>query len=60
MLVTSFRSRGSLASAAGVGKHTVVNRSTGQERVDSFQYVDVLVRGDDGRWRSAYFVKRAN
>jgi uncharacterized protein (TIGR02246 family) len=56
MTVTSFRSSGTLAYATGVGAHTVVTRATGQQRVDSFQYVEVLVRGDDGRWRSQYFM----
>lgn len=52
MTVTSFRSSGTLAYATGVGTHTVLTLATGQQRVDSFQYVDVLVRGEDGRWRS--------
>jgi len=56
MTATSFRSSGTLAYATGVGTHTVLTLVTGQERVDSFQYVDVLVRGEDGRWRSQYFV----
>jgi hypothetical protein len=54
--VTSFRSSGTLAYATGVGTHTVLTLATGQQRVDSFQYVDVLVRGEDGRWRSQYFM----
>ena len=56
MTVTSFRSSGTLAYATGVGAHTVLTLATGEQRVDSFQYVDVLVRGDDGRWRSQYFM----
>jgi len=56
MTVTSFKSSGTLAYATGVGTHTVLTLATKQQRVDSFQYVDVLVRGDDGRWRSQYFM----
>ncbi len=56
MTVTTFRSSGTLAYATGVGTHTVLTLATGQQRVDSFQYVDVLVRGEDGRWRSQYFM----
>jgi ketosteroid isomerase-like protein len=56
MTVTSFRSSGTLAYATGVGTHTVVTLATGQQRVDWFQYVEVLVRGEDGRWRSQYFM----
>jgi uncharacterized protein (TIGR02246 family) len=56
MPVTSFRSSGPLAYATGVGTHTVMTVATGQQRVDSFQYVEVMVRGDDGRWRSQYFM----
>ena len=54
--VTSFRSSGTLAYATGVGTHNVLTLATGQQRLDSFQYVDVLVRGEDGRWRSQYFM----
>jgi len=56
MTVTTFRTSGTLAYATGVGTHTVRTLATGQERVDSFQYVDVLVRGEDGRWRSQFFM----
>jgi uncharacterized protein (TIGR02246 family) len=56
MTVTSFRSSGALACATGVGTHTVLTLATGQQRVDSFQYVEVLLRGEDGRWRSQYFM----
>lgn len=44
MTVTSFRSSGTLAYATGVGTHTVLTLATGQQRVDSFHYVDILVR----------------
>jgi ketosteroid isomerase-like protein len=56
MHVTDFRSDGALAYAAGTGVHTVVDRRTGSSRVDRFQYLDVLVKGNDGHWRSRYFV----
>jgi hypothetical protein len=56
MQLTDFRSSGSLAYATGVGTHTVVDRSTGQQRTDSFQYVEVLILGSDGLWRSQFFM----
>ena len=56
MRVAEFRSDGSLAYAAGTGVHTVVDRQSGATRTDRFQYIDVLEKGTDGRWRSKYFV----
>jgi ketosteroid isomerase-like protein len=55
MRVTAFSAADSLAYAAGVGTHTVIN-AAGVSRVDRFQYVDILVRGSDGQWRSRYFM----
>ena len=56
MHVTDFRSSGSMAYATGVGTHQVLDRATGQQRVDRFQYVDILVLEKDGQWRSRYFM----
>lgn len=56
MQVTDFQASGSMAYATGVGTHTVVDRTTGQARVDRFQYVDILVLEKDGQWRSRYFM----
>jgi len=56
MHVTDFRSSGSMAYATGVGSHHVLDRATGREREDRFQYVDILVLEQDGRWRSRYFM----
>lgn len=56
MRVIDLRSSGSLAYATGIGTHTVTDRVTGQQHVDSFQYVDILIREADGHWRSRYFM----
>ncbi len=56
MRVTDFQSSGSMACATGVGTHEVLDRATGQRRVDKFQYIDILVLEKDGHWRSRYFM----
>ena len=56
MQVTDFQSSGSMACATGIGTHQVLDRTTGQRRVDKFQYVDILVLEQDGHWRSRYFM----
>ena len=54
--VTDFRSAGSLAYATGTGRHTVADIATGEPRVDTFQYVEILVLEEDNHWRSRYFM----
>lgn len=59
MHVTDFRSSGPMAYATGTGTHIVIDKSTGKETRDSFQYVEIMTRGADGRWRSQYFMNAA-
>ena len=56
MTITDFQSSGSLAYATGTGTHRVIDKATGAERVDTFQYVEVLVLEKDGKWRSKHFM----
>lgn len=56
MRITDFHSSGAMAYATGVGTHQIRDRTTGQQRVDRFQYVDILVVEPDGHLRSRYFM----